>query len=152
MRRIFGKIILILFVLLILVQFIPAAKTNPPVTAEIAVPAEIKDILRGSCYDCHSNETDWPWYSKVAPVSWLVVSDVNEGRKHLNFSEWESYAIDRKLHKADEIWEEIATDNMPLSIYLVMHSAARLSEEEKLTIREWVVSIAGGNVSDDQFD
>ncbi len=82
------KALIILIVILVAIQFIPVDKTNPPVTAELDAAMEIISVFKRSCYDCHSNETVWPWYSSIAPVSWLVTADVKEARKHLNFSEW----------------------------------------------------------------
>ena len=95
------KIIIALIVILIGIQFIPVERTNPPVTREINAPDNISSILKASCYDCHSNETDWPWYSYIAPVSFLVAGDVMDGRKNLNFSEWDKYEFEKR---AKEFW------------------------------------------------
>ncbi len=134
--------IIIIVLVLIGIQFVPVSKTNPLVTGEIKAPAEVMEILRTSCYDCHSNESEWPWYSNIAPVSWLVVDDVNEGREHLNFSEWQSYTAEDKAEDIEEIWEEIEEEEMPLWFYLPLHPEARLSDAQKETIRKWVE--AGG--------
>ena len=134
--------IIIIVLVLIGIQFVPVSKTNPPVTGEIKAPAEVMEILRTSCYDCHSNESKWPWYSNIAPVSWLVVDDVNEGREHLNFSEWQSYSAEDKAEDIEEIWEEIEEEEMPLWFYLPLHPEARLSDAQKETIRKWAE--AGG--------
>src|SRR6478752_3717270 len=75
-------------------QAIQIRRVNPPVTAEAQLPAPVRDVVRRSCYSCHSNETEWPWYAYVAPASWLVGHDVNDGRRHLNFSEWGAYKPD----------------------------------------------------------
>ncbi len=97
-------------------------------------------VLRTSCYDCHSNEVEWPWYSNVAPASWLVVYDVNEAREHMNFSEWQSYSAEDQAEDIEEIWEEIEEGEMPLWYYLIAHSEAELSENDKETIKNWVHS------------
>ncbi len=100
-------IAVVIIVVLIGIQFVPVDKTNPPVTGEIKAPENVMQVLRTSCYDCHSNESVWPWYSNVAPVSWLVVNDVNEGREYLNFSQWQSYSGEDKAEDIEEIWEDV---------------------------------------------
>jgi hypothetical protein len=135
MKKFIGFIILVL----IGIQFIPVERTNPPVVFDIGAPSDVKDILRKACYDCHSNETNWAWYTKVAPMSLLAVQDVNEGRKKLNFSEWGNYT--GKVDKMkEEIWEEVREENMPLWQYRVVHSEAKLSPEEKNLLRNWATS------------
>ncbi len=117
------------------IQLIPVDRHNPPVVSDFEGPLEIKTLLKRSCYDCHSNEVNWPWYSYVAPVSWLVVHDVKEGREELNFSEWNKYSGDSEMK--DEIIEEIAEGEMPLPIYLVTHRDASVSEQELLVLKQW---------------
>ena len=134
-------IVIVVIVVLIGIQFIPVSGTNPPVTGEIKAPENVMQVLRNSCYDCHSNESLWPWYSKIAPVSWLVVSDVNEGREYLNFSEWESYSIQEKAEDLEEIWEDVEEGEMPLWYYLPLHPEARLSDKDMETIKNWVQSV-----------
>jgi hypothetical protein len=126
-----------LILLFTIIQFVPAERTNPPVTADIDASLEVKRILKQSCYDCHSNETKWPWYSNVAPVSWLVAHDVKEGREHLNFSEWGMLSNDKKHALAEEAWEEVEDGEMPLKIYLIMHGGAKLSESDRQALRNW---------------
>ena len=122
---------------LIAVQFIPVDRSNPPAEGEIMESTELKTILKRSCYDCHSNETVWPWYSYVAPVSWLVADDVHEGRKHLNFSNWQNIEV-RKVSKAkQEIWEMVSEGEMPLGKYVFLHPEAKLSEKDKQIIKDW---------------
>jgi hypothetical protein len=113
-------------VLAVGIQFVQFERTNPPVSAEPAWDSpQTRDLAKRACFDCHSNQTTWPWYSKVAPVSWLVVHHVDEGREHLNFS-----AIDGKEH-VDEIVEEIREGKMPTSDYALLHPEARLAPAEK---------------------
>jgi hypothetical protein len=110
-----------------LMQLVPYGwhKTNPAVTADAPWPnAEAEAIARESCYSCHSNETDWPAYSYVAPMSWLVRSDVDEGREKLNFSEWGEEA------EAHDAAEEVEDGAMPPSKYTMIHRGARLTDEE----------------------
>lgn len=137
MRR-FLKIFLFLILLAFVgIQFVKVDRTNPPIIKEIQAPPQVKEILRKSCYDCHSNETNWPWYSHVAPLSWLIANDVEEGRKHLNFSEWEKYTIRKKEELKNEIWEEVRDDKMPMVIYTYSHPSARLDITQKNVIKNW---------------
>jgi len=131
----------ILIVIFILLQFVPVARTNPPVTGTIEAPEQVMAILHRSCFDCHSNETKWPWYSYVAPMSWLVVSDVNDGRKHMNFSVWDTYNDKRKKHKIKECGEEVEEGEMPLWFYLPLHPEAKLLPENIKIIAEWSKSL-----------
>lgn len=93
-------------------------------------PEEVVAILKTSCYDCHSNNTSYPWYNKVAPVSYILANHVNEGKEHLNFSEWGTYNDHQKEHASEEIMEEIEEHHMPLKSYISMHKDAVISEEE----------------------
>lgn len=131
------KALIILIVILIAIQFIPVDKTNPTVTAELDAPTEIISIFKRSCYDCHSNETAWPWYSNIAPVSWLVAGDVKDARAHHNFSEWGNLSRKDRLKMKEEIWEEIEKEKMPLWKYNIMHPEASLTQKNKDLIRGW---------------
>lgn len=126
-------------VLLAAIQFVPVDRANPPVETEVPAPAVVRAVLRRSCYDCHSNETVWPWYSKVAPFSWLAARDVNGGRKELNFSTWNRYAPPQQAKKLKECWEEIAAGQMPLWIYLPLHRDAMLSDADRELLRLWTL-------------
>ena len=119
------------------IQLIPVNRTNPPVTGEIEAPQEVMAILHRSCFDCHSNETKWPWYSYVAPASWLVAKDVRDGRRHINFSEWRDYNSKQKKHKQEECGEMVAIGEMPLWFYLPLHSESNLSEEDIELLVSW---------------
>lgn len=134
---IIGMGIIIVF---IAIQFINVEKTNPSITAEIPFPPELKTVMQKSCFDCHSNETSWPWYSNVAPVSWLVSRDVIEGRKELNFSEWNKYTDKKRTKKIKEIWKEVDEGHMPMPIYTFIHRDAILTYDDKELIRTWVNS------------
>lgn len=135
--RIFRTLLLILVVAMIIIQFVPVERTNPPVTGAIAAPPDVQAILKRSCYDCHSHETVWPWYSYVAPVSWLVAADVQEAREHVNLSAWQSYDAHKQGDLKREAWEEVEEGEMPLSYYLTMHPEAELAEQDKDLIRAW---------------
>lgn len=131
------KVLIILIVILIAIQFIPVDKTNPTVTAELDAPMEVISVFKRSCYDCHSNETVWPWYSNIAPVSWLVASDVKDARAHLNFSEWGNLSRKDIVKMKEEIWEEIEKEKMPLWKYNILHPDASLKQKDKDLIRGW---------------
>jgi hypothetical protein len=125
-----GAVALAVFVVMQLVPY-GWTKSNPAVTAEAPWPdADAEAIARRSCYDCHSNETDWPAYSYVAPMSWLVRKDVEGGRSAMNFSEWDEDSADA----AEEAREEITEGNMPLPNYLRIHRDAQLSDQEAATL------------------
>jgi hypothetical protein len=131
------KFLIFLLIVLVGIQFIPVERTNPEVKNDLLTSAEVKNILVRSCYDCHSNQTEWTWYSKIAPASWLIVSDVNSGREHLNFSEWGNYKRNKQEELRREIWEEVLNENMPLWTYRILHPSSKLSEVEKELIRAW---------------
>jgi len=122
---------------LALIQFAPVERTNPPVGKEIIVPENVKVILRKACYDCHSNLTKWPWYSSIAPVSWLLISDVKEGREELNFTTWDRYPSKKQTTNRKKVWEEVNDGEMPLLPYRLLHPEARLSAVEKEQLRSW---------------
>jgi cytochrome c551/c552 len=114
---------------IVLIQFVPFghSHTNPANTKEpVWNSPQTRELIHRACFDCHSNETVWPWYSNVAPVSWLLQRDVNEGRTHLNFTEW-----DRLQKHAKDVAEQVKEGEMPLWFYLPMHPAARLTDTEK---------------------
>jgi hypothetical protein len=138
MGKFFRSIFILIIIALIGIQFIEVEKTNPPVAGEIQTPQDVMKILRKSCYDCHSNTTEWPWYSDVAPVSWLISDDVISGRKHLNFSEWEKYNDVRKEKKLESIWEEINTDEMPIKAYRYVHPGSELDFNQKGIVKKWI--------------
>ena len=131
------KILIILVLLFAALQLVPVERTNPPVKSDLKASVEVKNILKNSCYDCHSNETVWPAYSYVAPVSFFLADHVEHGRKHLNFSDWGSLDSAKQKKKLHEIVEEIEDGEMPLSSYLLLHSNAKLTEEEIKLIKDW---------------
>lgn len=120
-----------------LIQFVPVRRDNPPVVAEVEAPREVKAILERSCYDCHSNRTRWPWYSRVAPVSWLVAYDVREGRDELNFSDWPAYDLEKQDDLYKHITKQVEKGKMPLPIYLTMHPGARLTVADRRAVLDW---------------
>jgi hypothetical protein len=132
------KVILIVVVaLFIIMQFVPLNQTNPQIIQDVSAPSHIKTILKTSCYDCHSNETEWPWYSRIAPGSFLITRDVVEGRKHLNFSEFSDMDAFDSTDVADEILEVLNEGEMPILPYLLLHPKASLSESQTQDLMEW---------------
>ena len=113
------------------------ARSNPPVTGDIGAPPEVAAVLRRACYDCHSHETVWPWYSRVAPISWLVAHDVREGREELNFSAWDRYDPAKRRKKLAKTVEEVDEEEMPPWYYALVHPDARLSAAERELVRAW---------------
>lgn len=137
------RVFWILVVLLVVAQIVRPTMSNPPIdpkseiSASVAVPAEVSAILSRSCNDCHSNRTVWPWYSNVAPVSWLVAYDVREGRSTLNFSEWGARNPEKNREMLGEICKEVTEKEMPGSIYPLMHPGTRLSDADIQTVCRW---------------
>lgn len=132
-----AKIAGVLVVVGIVIQFIPVNQTNPPITAPLTAPADVQAVLDRACMDCHSNATKWPWYSKIAPGAWLIAYDVNEGREHLNFSEFTSMSAKDQKHAFEEIIEVIDEGEMPPPVYTPLHPEARLTDADKALVVAW---------------
>jgi hypothetical protein len=133
----------VLVAALALCQAITTKKSNPAPRLDASLDPAIESLVKRACYNCHSNETVWPWYAYVAPVSWLIASDVNEGRRHLNFSEWGTYSAGSQGHKRFLIGQEVGEKGMPPWYYSIMHRESRLSTEERAQITRWASASAG---------
>lgn len=145
-RSVVKGVVLAFGVIFVLIQLIPAgaARTNPPVTAEPAWDTpRTRELFVRSCADCHSNQTRWPWYSHVAPVSWLLAKDVREGREHFNVSEW-----NRPQDDAEDAAEEFGKGEMPLWFYLPTHPEARFNDAERAELLAGLKATFGGEGSD----
>ena len=118
-------------------QFVPVTRVNPTERSEAALPPEVQGLLQRACFDCHSNETRWPWYSYIAPVSFLIAHDVRDGRRELNFSLWNQYNDRRKARKFKEIVEQVEKKKMPQWYYVLVHPEAKLSDAEREIIMNW---------------
>jgi hypothetical protein len=140
-RKRITLLVIVLFALVMLLQFVPVTRDNPPVGGDFDEQQDVRLILRHTCYNCHSNETSWPWYSSVAPFSWLIANDVHEARGRLNFSEWKSMQADDQALAKKEIWKEIERGDMPPGSYVLMHSDAKLSETDRSVIRRWATGL-----------
>ena len=133
----------ILIFIFIVIQLIPS---NRPADSNVQLPEntqiqnadnEVMTILKTSCFDCHSNQTQYRWYAHVAPVSWLIARDVSKGREALNFSEWSTYNKRKIVRKLGDIKEQIVKDEMPMRIYTLMHPDAKLTGSQKKLITDW---------------
>jgi hypothetical protein len=137
------KILIAAVIILVAIQFIrPARSINSQASvtdiSKVAVfPDSVRVILQNSCYDCHSNNTVYPWYSKIQPVAWLLAGHIKEGRDNLNFSEFGGYSQRKQLSKLDAIATVLTEDIMPLRSYKMMHKSARLSTDEKNLLINW---------------
>jgi hypothetical protein len=131
---------LIVLVVLIGIQLVPVDRSDPPAPADLTQPPAVAAILRRACFDCHSNHTRWPWYSHVAPVSWLVAADVREARGKMNFSRWGEMPAAKQGVLAGYIWHQVDTNGMPLPRYRMIHHDARLSDADRAVLRAWAGS------------
>lgn len=144
----FKKIGWILLVIFIGIQFIRPEKNQAATTSakdiskHYNVPADVKELLSRACNDCHSNSTQYPWYSNIQPVAWWLQNHVDDGKKHLNFSEFANYTPKRQHHKIEEVIEEVKENHMPLDSYLWMHDEAKLTNDEKKTLLLWASLLA----------
>jgi hypothetical protein len=141
-----------LCVAFIAIQIVPVNRSNPAVQGDFRGSPEVVSVLRRACYDCHSNETVWPWYSRVAPVSWVIAHDVNEGRAALNFSTWNQLSAEKQAEAMKESWEEVAEGKMPTWYYVALHPEARLSANDQSVLRAWSGSPAGGEEGENDGD
>lgn len=140
-------IALILLIFFVGIQFVPTVRNQSESTPKTdfmmvnRVPKNINEKLQLSCYDCHSNNTSYPWYNKVQPVAWFLESHIKKGKADLNFSEWGDYSDRRKKSKLKSIISQIKDDNMPLSSYKLIHKKAGFSEEEKKEVMTWLTDL-----------
>lgn len=141
------KILLALLLVFIAIQFIPVGLNKSETISKndfISVlnpPKNIATMLQTSCYDCHSNNTNYPWYDKIAPVSFMVKHHIDEAKEELNFSEWNTYSDKKKKHKLDEIVEETEEGEMPIKAYTIMHGEAKLTKKQQEELKNWIHTI-----------
>ncbi len=148
MKRFFKILFYTLLIALLLFQFYPKPKKNlsatinaNDITLAHNVPADVQQLLKTSCYDCHSNNTAYPWYSRIQPVALWLGNHIDDGKDELNFSEFGSYSIRRKYRKLEEINKEVKEGEMPLSSYTIIHRYAKLNESHKLLLATWVTAL-----------
>lgn len=125
---------------ILLAQLIAVPRTNPPSDSGLEAPANVAEILHRACYDCHSNATRWPWYSAIAPVSWIVAHHVAAGRRQLNFSEWRSYLPRTRRHKLQWMERALREERMPPWSYRIAHPEARLNDADRTALLNWIES------------
>ena len=141
------KISIGLFVLFAIAQFVNPVKNESEFVPESDFitleqpPQHLADIMKTSCYDCHSNNTIYPWYDRITPVNFWVTDHIKHGKKHLNFSEWDSYSAKKKAHKLDEFIEMIEDKEMPLASYTLTHQDAKLSDTDIAELTNWVTLV-----------
>ncbi len=145
--KILRKVGILLFVVFVGIQFIPTTRneSNTILTTDFVEtfnpPLNLSSLLKTSCYDCHSNNTNYPWYNKVQPISWFLEGHINEAKEELNFSEFGDYSNRKKKSKLKSIMSQIKNDEMPLSSYIIMHQNARISERDKLDLEKWLTGL-----------
>ena len=143
MRKVLKAVAALLFVSFVGVQFVRPERINPPAVVgqsleeHARVTPEVAGVLNRSCMDCHSNRTDWPWYSNVAPASWFVIDHVNHGRRHLNFSRWGAYDHRRAEDLLKDICRTAKSGFMPLDSYTLVHRSAQLTPADVQTLCAW---------------
>ena len=140
-------VLLVLLVVFALIQFIRPAKnrsTGEELTTDItriyAIPNDVQTILKNACYDCHSNNTQYPWYVNIQPVGWFMAGHIKNGKKELNFNEYGTYSSKRQRNKLKRMKEQIEENKMPLSSYTLIHREARLTANQKEQITRWIDS------------
>ncbi|MEM7029320.1 MAG: heme-binding domain-containing protein [Chloroflexota bacterium] len=139
MRKVLKFVIPAIILIFIAIQFVPVDRSNPPVTREVQWDSpETRVLAERACYDCHSNEVKWPWYSYIAPISWRIADHVEHGRRHLNFSTW-----DQPNEDTNEIMGVTKTGEMPLGDYLLLHPEAQLTNEERGALLEGFLKTFG---------
>jgi hypothetical protein len=149
MKKVMKNFLLLLFAVFLIIQFIHPAKNIAAIPALMAddvnksykIPDTVMQILQTSCYDCHSNNTVYPWYSKIQPVAWWINDHIEEGKREINFSEFSNYRIGRQFKKLDEIIEQVKENEMPLASYTLVHKNAILTAQQKVLITNWALSI-----------
>ncbi len=144
MKNILKKTMLILLIIFMVIQFFRptknlafAASINN-ITTQYSVPNDVQAILKTSCYDCHSNNTKYPWYNNIQPVAWYLKNHVDEGKKEINFDEFASYSPRRQYKKFREINQQLEENEMPMGSYTLIHSNAKLNREQKIKVYTWV--------------
>lgn len=140
--KIIKKIGLALLLILIIAQFFGPEKNEGNLDVEVFLaetnpPKNVENILKNACYDCHTNKTTYPWYSKITPINYWMEEHVTDGKKHLNFSDWATYSLKKKEHKMDELYEEVEEHKMPLESYTWMHVDAKLTDAQIKEIVDW---------------
>jgi Haem-binding domain len=149
LKKIIRRIALLSFVGLVIIQFFQTEKNSNTeatavandITKTYSVPDSVQQILRTSCFDCHSNNTHYPWYDNIQPVSWWLHHHIEEGKRELNFNEFSAYRIRKQYKKFEEIAEQVKKDEMPLGSYTLVHKDAVLTNDEKFALSRWAAAV-----------
>ena len=148
--NILKKVLLVLLVVLVIAQFFGPERNEgslqsvEPFLAETKPNDQVATILKETCFDCHSDFTRYPWYDKITPVNYWLNDHVEEGKEHLNFSDWSNYSTKKKDHKMEEVAEEVEEGEMPLKSYTYTHADANLSDEQIQAVVDWVNEVRRG--------
>ena len=146
----YKKILIFLLIVIVGIQFIPTNHNQSTdilitdITKTFDVPQNILTLLKKSCYDCHSNNTNYPWYSKIQPGSWVLEKHIKEGKKDLNFSEFGNYSKRKQKSKLKSISSQVKDQKMPMTSYTMLHRNAKLSESEKKELMDWANNLRDG--------
>lgn len=144
--KLFKRILLILLIALLAIQFVRPAKNESTdkskhVSTLYAVPDDVNTILTKACNDCHTNNTIYPWYAEVQPVTWWLDDHIKEGKSHLNFDEYSTYSLRKQYHKMEEVVEQVKEKEMPLNSYTWVHRDAKLTDAERVALTTWAQSV-----------
>ena len=154
MKLFFKRFFIVLLVAFLVIQFfrpqnnIAAVPQMNDITTKYPIPADVQTVLKTSCYDCHSNNTKYPWYNNIQPVAWFLADHVKEGKKELNFNEFASYRIGKQYRKLETVMNEIEEDEMPIESYTLIHGGAKLSAPQKKVVIDWATAIRDNIKSD----
>lgn len=146
MKKFFKRFFLLLLFVFITLQFVKSKKNESAsisandITTKYAVPADVMASLQTSCYDCHSNNTKYPWYNNIQPLAWWLADHIEEGKNEINFNEFAAYSPRRQYKKFKEINTQLEEDEMPLKSYTIIHGNAKLSKEQKVQIYNWTIA------------
>ena len=155
MSRTLKRTLTVVLAVLALMQFVGPARTNPPtnparrLAQSVKIPADVNAVLSRSCANCHSNETRWPWYAYVAPMSWSVIGHVENGRDHMNMSAWPT-SPEEGVELLDSVCQQVKRRKMPLPSYTWIHRDARLSDAERKLLCQWANRAADGLMESEQ--
>jgi len=149
MKKFFKRFFLFLLIVFVVIQFFRPAKNiseaiSPnDISTKYTIPQDVLASLKTSCYDCHSNNTRYPWYNNIQPVAWWLAGHIKDGKKDLNFSEFTSYRIGKQYAKLEQINDLVKKEEMPLESYTWIHKDAILNQQQKLAIASWVTGLRG---------
>lgn len=141
--KILKKVLWLLLIVFVIAQFFGPEKNQGEITsidaflADTNPPNEVQHIFKVGCYDCHSDYTKYPWYSKITPINYWMANHIEHGTKHLNLSKWDAYSVNKKDHKMEEIIEMVEKKEMPLESYTWAHAEAKLSQEQINAVINW---------------